>query len=108
MTRAPRSASWRVANGAATACSIDTTVTLSRGSGMNAYLIDSERAQRASHANGARVAKQRARERVGGVRAVKPLGSIRPWQTQHVFGHVGEDHVRRDRRDLVQLRLAKL
>src|SRR5829696_7589771 len=31
-TRAPRSASWRVANGAATACSRETTVTPSSGS----------------------------------------------------------------------------
>src|SRR5438874_6845896 len=31
MTRAPRSASWRVANGAATACSTATTVIPSRG-----------------------------------------------------------------------------
>src|SRR5918997_4725778 len=31
ITRAPRSASWRVVNGAATACSRDTTVTPSRG-----------------------------------------------------------------------------
>src|SRR5918997_3981872 len=31
MTRAPRSASWRVAKGAATACSRETTVTPSRG-----------------------------------------------------------------------------
>src|SRR6202040_3398540 len=31
ITRAPRSASWRVANGAAMACSSDTTVTPSRG-----------------------------------------------------------------------------
>src|SRR5262245_33308839 len=34
MTRAPRSASWRVANGAATACSSATTRIPSRGSGM--------------------------------------------------------------------------
>src|SRR5215207_532551 len=32
MTLAPRSASWRVVNGAATACSKETTVTPSRGS----------------------------------------------------------------------------
>src|SRR3712207_3510348 len=32
MTRAPRSASWRVAKGAATACSRETTVTPSSGS----------------------------------------------------------------------------
>src|ERR1700730_19249938 len=31
ITRAPRSASWRVANGAAIACSSDTTVTPSKG-----------------------------------------------------------------------------
>src|SRR5215212_5257598 len=31
MTLAPRSASWRVVNGAATACSKETTVTPSRG-----------------------------------------------------------------------------
>src|SRR2546428_12876295 len=74
MTRAPRSASCRVANGAATACSIATTVIPARGCIIPARL------------------KPRA----------PPEPSIRPRQPEHVLGHVREDQVRRDRRDLVK------
>src|SRR5262245_59885178 len=38
------------------------------------FWYGSERAKRASHANGASVAKQRARERVGGSGGAKPPG----------------------------------
>src|SRR5688572_25453982 len=69
MTRAPRSASWRVANGAATACSIETTVIPASGGAIT---------------------------------------SVRPWQAQYVLSHVGQNHVRRDRGHLIELRLAKL
>src|SRR5215210_1514592 len=43
MTRAPRSASWRVANGAATACSSATTIMPSRGSFPVADILEGPR-----------------------------------------------------------------
>src|SRR6476646_3255101 len=72
MTRAPRSASCRVQNGAAIACSSVTTVMPS--SGRIRLLLRLERTR----------------------------------QPEHVLGDVREDEVRRDRRHLVEPRLAEL
>src|SRR6478672_1189081 len=70
ITRAPRSASWRVQKGAAIACSRVTTVTPSRG----------------------RIGVRLERSR----------------QAEDVLGDVRKNHVGRDRRDLVEARLAEL
>src|SRR6266481_8923383 len=40
--------------------------------------------------------------------SVKPASSVRPGKTEHVLGNVGENQVGRNRRNLIQPRLAKL
>src|SRR5262245_46740513 len=96
MTRAPRSASCRVANGAATACSIDTTVIPCSGR-LIARLKPSQYELKPS----------RYRTIACGAKALAER-SIRPRQAEHVLGDVREDQVRGDRRDLIQACLPEL
>src|SRR5439155_20747166 len=77
MTRAPRSASWRVANGAATACSTATTVMPCRGCMVcgSAPAKAVEPVKKASTAESAETAKKR--QRILGV-LPPPLGVVFP------------------------------
>src|SRR5438045_5976369 len=104
MTRAPRSASWRVQNGAAIACSSVTTVMPSRGfmsvfhGAEGAPATDETRGHRAVAADPALPGRWR-RPLGGGAEGASGgrFISERLEQSQHVLGDVAEDQVGGDR-----------
>src|SRR5688500_12509641 len=99
MTRAPRSASCRVAKGAATACSIETTVTPDRGPG-NGIGAPGYGAHPTLVGSGSLIAFASPNS------SVPP--SIRSRHPQHMLGNIRQDQVGRDRRDLIEARLTEL
>src|SRR6185295_15216022 len=100
MTRAPRSASWRVQNGAAIACSSVTTVMPSRGraavsAGVSAPVF---------------IVTTTCRPRLVVVQSafappILDTDSEGAWQAEDMLGDVREDQVRRNRRHLIEPRL---
>src|SRR6188474_1159141 len=111
MTRAPASASRQVHIGAATACSSATTSRPSSGRVILPWPFSSHGRACPGHPRLCFGTKRKrwmpatsAGMTVSGARS---LSLVRPWQIEHVLGEVGENEVGRDRRHLVEPRLAE-
>src|SRR5579884_371986 len=105
ITRAPRSASWRVANGAATACSRARMVMPARGCIRSYSVAQGWRRQVRCQLQ---IATTASAEAAITDRLQAGFKLVRPWESQNMLGDVGKDEVRRDGGNLIKAGLAEL